>query len=139
MRTVINDLETMTEKRLETFTSDRLVVSKWSISRKFTLNKIEIWNHNDTGQLKCKVKFSPSKSVLKKMNSACEHRKTMAEEPFEQEINNIPQSLCKDGKNGIELYHDLKAEITKRSFSPTSVVLPHNQEGKPAIVVEMSP
>ena len=63
----------------------------------------------------------------------------MAEELLEQEINNIPQSLCKDGKNGIELYHDLKAEITKRFFSPTSVVLPHNQEGKPAIVVEMSP
>ena len=83
MRTVINDLETMTEKRLETFASDRLVVSKWSISQKFTLNKIEIWNHNDTGQLKCSVEFSPSKSALKKMNSACERRKTMAEELFE--------------------------------------------------------
>ena len=63
----------------------------------------------------------------------------MAEELFEQEINNIPQSLCKDGKNGIELYLDLKAEITKRFNSPTSVMLPHGQEGKPAIVVEMSP
>ena len=63
----------------------------------------------------------------------------MAEELFEHEINNTPQSLCKDGKNGIELYHDLKAEITKRFNSPASVMLPHDQEGKPAIVVEMSP
>ena len=36
----------------------------------------------DTGQLKCKADFSPSKSVLKKINSACEHRKTMTEELF---------------------------------------------------------
>ena len=77
------------------------------------------------------------------MNSACEHRKTMAEELFEHEINNIPQSLCKDGKKGIELYHGSKAEITKRLNSPytlpTSVMLPHDQEGKSAIVAEMSP
>ena len=51
----------------------------------------------------------------------------MAEELFEQEINNIPQSLCKDGKNGIELHHDLKAEINKWFNSPTSVMLPHDQ------------
>ena len=71
------------------------------------------------------------------MNSACEHRKTMAEELFEYEINNIPQSLCKDRKNGIELYHDSKAEITKRFISPTSLVLPPDQEGKSAIAVEI--
>ena len=47
--------------------------------------------------------------------------------------------MCKDGKNGIELFHDLKAKITKRFNSPTSVMLPHDQEGKPAIVVQMSP
>ena len=47
--------------------------------------------------------------------------------------------MCKDGKNGIELFHDLKAEITKRFNSPTSVMLPLDQEGKPAIVVQMSP
>ena len=35
------------------------------------------------------------------MNSACENKKTMAEQLFEHETNNIPQSLCKDGKNGI--------------------------------------
>ena len=137
MRTVIADLEAMGEKQLETFVSDRLVVSKVPISQKITLNKIEIWNHTDTGQLKCKVEFSPSKSALKKMNSACEHRKTMAEELFEHEINNIPQSLWKDDKKGS------KAEITKRFNSPctlsTSVMLPQDQEGKSAIVVEMSP
>ena len=32
----------------------------------------------------------------------------MAKELFKYKINNIPQSLSKDGKNGIELYHDLK-------------------------------
>ena len=72
------------------------------------------------------------------MNSASKHKKTMAEELFEQKINNITQSLCKDGKNGIKLYHDFKVDITKRFNSPTSVMLPHEQEGKPVIVVEMS-
>ena len=45
------------------------------------------------------------------MNSACEHRKTMAEKLFEQAIDNILQSLCQDGKNGIKLYHGSKGEI----------------------------
>ena len=66
----------MGEKLLETFASDRLIVSK------VTLNKIEIQNHTETGQLKRKVEF------LKKMNSACEHSTTMAEELLEHEINN---------------------------------------------------
>ena len=57
------------------------------------------------------------------MNSACEHRETMAEELFDHEINKIPQSLGKDGKNGIEFYHGSKAKITKRFHSPTSVLL----------------
>ena len=83
----------------------------------------------DTGQLKCKADFSPSKSILKKISSACGHRKTVAEELFKHEINNIPQSLCKDGKNWIELYHGSKAEITKRFNSPISVfTLPHDQK-----------
>ena len=73
------------------------------------------------------------------MNSACEHRKTMAEELFEHEINSIPQSLCKDGQNGTELYYGSTAEITKRFNSPTSLILPHDHKGKSAIVVEMSP
>ena len=75
VRTVVDDLGAMEEKQLETFVSDRLVVSKVPISQRITLNKIEIWNLTDTEQLKYKVEFSPSKSALKKMNSACEHRK----------------------------------------------------------------
>ena len=70
-------------------------------------------------------------------NSACKHRKAMAKELFKYEINNISQSLSKDGKNAIELYHGSKAEITKWFNSPTSVVLPHDQEGKSTIVIEM--
>ena len=62
-----------------------------------------------------------------------------SKELFEQEIKNIPQSLCKDDKNCVELHHDLKVEVTKWFNSPTSVMIPHDQEGKPAIVVEMPP
>ena len=72
------------------------------------------------------------------MNSVLEHRKTVAEELFEHEIKNISRSLCKDGKNGIELHHGIKAKITKRFNSPTSVMLPHDQEGNSSIVVKMS-
>ena len=100
---------------------------------------MEIWNLTDTGQLKYIDEFSPCKSALKKMNSGCQHRKTIVEELFEHDTNNIPQSLSKDAKNGIELYHNLKAEITKWFNSPSFVMLPYDQEGKPAIVVEMSP
>ena len=49
------------------------------------------------------------------------------EELFEHEIHNIPQSMCKDGKNSIKLYHGSKAEITERFNSPTSVMLAHDQ------------
>ena len=136
---MIDDLEAMGEKQLENFLSERLVVSKAPISQKIALNKIEIWNHTDAGQLKCKAEFSPSKSALKKMNSACERRKTMVEELFEHETNNILQSLCKGGKTGIELRHSSKAEITKRFDSPMSVVLPHDQKSKSAIIAEISP
>ena len=73
------------------------------------------------------------------MNSACEYWKDLANKLFEQEINNIPQSLCVDGKNGIELYHSSKSEITKRFQSPTSVVLPYELEAKSSNVIEMSP
>ena len=75
MRTVIDDLKAIGEKELETFIYDRLVVSKVPISQKINLNKIEMWNHTDAGQLKCKAEFSSFKSALKKMNSACEHKK----------------------------------------------------------------
>ena len=39
---MIDYLEAIAEKQLETFVSDRLVVSKLSILQKITLNKIEI-------------------------------------------------------------------------------------------------
>ena len=42
----------MGEKMLQMFASDRLFVSKFPISQEITSKKIEIWNHNDTGQLK---------------------------------------------------------------------------------------
>ena len=138
MRNAIDDLEAMGEKQLETFVYGRLVV-RYQFHKKITLNKMEIWNHTVTGQLEWIVEFSPSKSALKKMNSGCQHRKTIAEKLFEHDTNNTPQSLCKDGKNGIELYHDLKAEITKWFNSPTFVILPYDQEGKPVVVVEMPP
>ena len=51
-------------RKTESFISDRMVVSNVPISQKITLNNIEIWNHTDTGQLKCKVEFSPSKSAF---------------------------------------------------------------------------
>ena len=73
------------------------------------------------------------------MNSVCEHKKTMAEQLLEHEISNIPQSLCRDSKNDIELYHGSKVEISKRFNSPTSMMLLHDQKGKSAILVEMSP
>ena len=43
------------------------------------------------------------------MNSDGEYRKDLANELFEQEINNILQSLCVDGKNSIESYHGSKS------------------------------
>ena len=55
VRTVNFDLKVMEEKQRETFIYDQLVVSKAPVSQKITLNKIEIWNHDDAGQLKCKV------------------------------------------------------------------------------------
>ena len=86
MRTVIYDLEAIGEKQFQTFVTDQLVVSKVPISQKITLNKINISDHNDARQLKCKVE------------SGYKRRKTIVEELLEHEINNIPQNLCKEGK-----------------------------------------
>ena len=83
------------------------------ISHAIITSKIDIWNCTNKVE---KTESSPSISVLKKMNSACEYRKDLAKELFEQEINNIPQTLCVDNKNGIELYHGSKSEITERSI-----------------------
>ena len=131
VQSVIENLEKCGKEQLTAFISDRLVLRKVPISHTITTNKIDIWNCTDRIE---KTEFSPSISVLKKMNSACEYRKDLAKELFEQEINNIPQSLCVDGKNGIELYHGSKSEITKRFHSPTSVVLPYELEAKSSIV-----
>ena len=122
VRTAIDDLEAMREKQLETSVSDRVVVSKVPIPQKIASKLIEIWNLTSIGQLKCKVESSPSISAFKKMNSACEHIKTMNKERFEPKINSVPQSLCKCGKNGIELYHASKVKITKQFKSTISVM-----------------
>ena len=88
-----------------------------SISEAITTNKIDIWGCNDKTE---KIEFSPSKSVLKKMNSACEYREVLAKELFQHEINNIPESICVMGKQGIELYHGSKSDILKRFTSSIS-------------------
>ena len=49
-KSMIDDLESIGEKQLETFASDEQVVSKVPISQKIILYKIEIWNHTDAGQ-----------------------------------------------------------------------------------------
>ena len=72
---MIDDLKAMGEKQLKTFASDQLVLSKVPVSQKITLNKTEMWNHTDTGQLKFKVEFSPSKLAVKKIDSPCKHKK----------------------------------------------------------------
>ena len=114
VQSVIENLEKSRKEQLTVFISDRLVLRNVPISHTITTNKIDIWNCTNRVE---KIQFSPSISVLKKMNSTCEYRKDLAKEFFEQEINNIPQSLCVDGKNGIELYHGSKSEITKRFHS----------------------
>ena len=106
------------------------------ISHAITTSKIDIWNCTNKVE---KTESSPSISVLKKMNSACEYRKDLAKELFEQEINNIPQALCLDGTNGIELYHGSKSEITKPFHFQTSVALPYELEAKSSIVIGISP
>ena len=133
---VIENLEKCGKEQLTAFISDRLVLRNVPISHTITTNEIDIWNCTNRVE---KIEFCPLISVLKKMNSACEYRKDLVKELFEQEVNNIPQSLCVDGKNGIELYHGSKSEITKRFHSPTSVVLPYELEARSSIVIEMSP
>ena len=107
-----------------------------SISEAITTNKINIWGCNDKTE---KIEFSPSKSVLKKMNAACEYREVQAKELFQHGINNIPQSFCVMGKQGIELCHGSKADILKRFTSSISAAPVYDLEAKSAIVVKMSP
>ena len=136
-RGLIENLEKCGKEQLTAFISDPLLVLRnVPISHKITTNKIDIWNCTDRLE---KIEFSPSISVLKKMNSACEYRKDLAKELFEQEINNVPQTFCIDGNNGIELYNGSESEITERFHSPTSLVLPYELQAKSSIVIEMSP
>ena len=136
VQSVIENLEKCRKEQLTVFISDRLALRNVPISHTITTNKIDIWNCTDRVD---KTEFSPSISVLKKTISACEYRKDLAKESFEQDINNISQSLCVYGKNGIELYHGSKYEITKRFHSSTSVLLPYELEATSSIVIEMSP
>ena len=136
IRGVIENLEKCWKEQLRAFVSDRLVLRNVLISHAITTSKIDIWNCTNKVE---KTESSPSISVLKKMNSACEYRKDLAKELFEQEINNIPQTLCLDGKNGIELYHGSKSEITKPFHFQTSVALPYELEAKSSIVIGISP
>ena len=110
--------------------------AKVPISQPIKTNKFDIWDCSDKVLTS---KFSPSKSVLKKMNSACESRRILAKELFQHEINNIPQSICVIGKKGIEMFHGSKCGITKRFPSPASTAPVYDPEAKSSIVIEMSP
>ena len=63
---VIENLEKFGKEQLTAFLSDQLVRNV-PISHTITTNKIDIWNCTDRVE---KIDFSPSISVLKKMNSA---------------------------------------------------------------------
>ena len=137
VRGVIEGLKKCGEEQLTMFILDRLASAKVSISQTISTNKIDIWDCSEKVE---KVEFCPTKSVLKKMNAACESRKIQAEEVFQIEINNILQSLCAVGKKGgIDLYHGNKTGITKRFPSPISVAPLYDSESKSSIVIEMSP
>ena len=75
---VIENLEKRGKEQLTAFISDRLVLRNVPISHTITTNKIDIWYCIDRVE---KVEFSPSISVLNKMNSACEYRKDLASFP----------------------------------------------------------
>ena len=136
VRDVIENMKTTVNEQLSSSNSDRLVSAKVPISQPIKANKFEIWDFSDDVDTTI---LSPSKSVLKKMNSACESRRTLAKQLFQHEINNIPQSICVIVKKGIELFHGSKCGITKRFPSPTSTAPGYDQEAKSAIVLEMSP
>ena len=113
-----------------------MVSAEVPISETITTNKFDVW---DCSKKVDKIEFTPSKAMLKKMNSACECRKIQAKEIFKYGIYNIPQSICVVGKKGLELYHGSKSDITKRFPSPTSTAPIYNPEDKLSIVLEMSP
>ena len=110
VRGVIENMKITANEQLSSFISERLVSAKVPISQPIKTNKFDIWDCSDKILTS---KFLPSKSVLKKMNSACESRRILAKELFQHEINNIPQSICVIGKKGIEMFHGSKCGITK--------------------------
>ena len=113
------------------FITERLVSKAVSICEPITTNAYDLWNESPSK--KEKVAYLPSKSVLNKMKSACEHRSEMALELFKGEVMNIPHSLSPDG---VSLYHGTKSDISKRLDSDETIP---QKEGKSALILEMSP
>ena len=136
VRDEIESMKTSAKEQLTSFISDRLVSAKVPISQPIKMNKFDIWVCSDRRDA---PKFSPSHGELKKMNSACESRRDLAKELFQNEINNIPQSLCSISKKGIELFHGSKCGITKRFPNPTTTAPEYDACAKSSIVLEMSP
>ena len=128
---VLKCMEAKGEEDVVAFITERLVLGKVSICKTIKNNDYDLWN--EAPVKKDKISYAPSKSVINKMKSACEFRSDMALELFEGEIMNIPHSLTPDG---ISLYHGNKADIAKRLNSDESIA---NQDGKSAIILEMSP
>ena len=118
------------ESDVVAFINERLVTGTTSICETIQSNMYDLWN--ESSSKKEKVLHTPSKSILNKMKSACEHRPDMALELFKNEIMDIPQSLTPDG---VSLYHGNKSDISKRFESEENI--PEN-EGKSFIVLEIN-
>ena len=129
---IIKNMETKGEEQVSIFINDRLVSQKVSVCETIVKNKYDIWNTTKSTK---NIQFTPTKSVLNKMRSACEHRSVMAEKLFEHEILNVPQSLSTDG---VSLYHGSKSDIAKRLQTYSQETIP-GRECNSAIVIEMSP
>ena len=128
----IKNMKTKGEEQVLNFINDRLVSQKVSVCESIVKNKYDIWN---TTQSKKSIQFTPTKSVLNKMRSACKHRPVMAKMLFDHEILNVPQSLSTDG---VSLYHGSKSDIAKRLKTYSQETIP-DRECNSAMIVEMSP
>ena len=113
VRTVVDDLGAIGEKQLETFVSDRLVVSKVPISQRITLNTIEIWSWI----------FSIQICIEENEFGMWTQKRYMAKELFEHEINNIPQNYIMAQKLNLlnDLIHQLMwfYHLTKKLSLPS--------------------